>query len=264
MSSSSDEGEIRENGVVLDSKATSSNQLDGSGVDRPDRNRARHSPKHDDTRSRRPPSPRGFKRSRDDDRDAHHRGGRGGSDPRHFKVHFEDAPRSARNSYTDLDRPSPRGRYEDSDRPSGQRYDSRDHPDAGSRYNDDRRRYADKRPRTRSPSPPYRSGRGGGRGRNDRGRRDGLGYGRSHNGEQAESSKYSAQNNAKQVRDGAMSRRFPVAGSKDFHKEVAKSDKGATDDRINKQTENLHIRYDHPLQVLEQVNSLTVRIPAAF
>lgn len=245
MSSSSDEGEIRENGVE-DSKASTLPQAEGNGVDRQDR-RARpdRSPDRGDYNSRRPRSPRGYKRSRDDDRGSYARTGRGGSDPRRFRVHYEDdaAPR-ARHAYNDPDRPVSRGRYEDVDHSSGSRnHDSRDH---ASRYDDRDRDHgrADKRARTRSPSP-YRSGRGGGRGRFDGNRRNADGPGRTHPGQQGASYKYSAQT-AKQVRDDTA-RRFPVPEDTSDSKDVAKSHQGATDERIAKDTSHLHLKYDKVL-----------------
>ncbi|KAM0279455.1 hypothetical protein ACHAQH_004616 [Verticillium albo-atrum] len=112
MTSSSDEGEIVENDVG-DLKATSlPKQLDGNGVDRPDRTqdryRASRSPEYGSPRrmpSRRSPSPRGFKRVRDD----HDHGGRSSRDEtRRFRVHYEDydrdSARSSRISYDDRDR----------------------------------------------------------------------------------------------------------------------------------------------------------------
>ncbi|KAH6646392.1 kinase-like domain-containing protein [Truncatella angustata] len=180
--SSSDEGEIIETGVGAgDLKATSLPQFNGNGVDRPDRNRPRHSkstsPEVDaasryastSTRNR---SPRGSKRSRSDyparsngDRDRDR-------DPRNFRVHYEDARDSRRShfSYDDDDRPPSRSsasglRYDDRDR-ARDHGPSRDHSRERER---DRDGYADKRPRnrTRSPNRPPRSGRD----RNDRDRR---------------------------------------------------------------------------------------------
>lgn len=229
--SSSDEGEIIEH-AVEGSKATSLPYHDGNGVDRQDRSRARdsRSPDYGDSRSRRQLSPRGYKRSRDDrdrDSDSYQSGGRGAPDPRRFKVHYEESSRHdsrrSRQPYEDLDRPPSRNRYEDGDRPSNRRFDSRDNY----RYDDRDRnqdRYADKRPRTRSPSPP-RSGRGG-KGRYEQGRRNDDHFSRQRNGEQAESIKYSAHHD-KQARDDPLNKRAPVAGDTTRSKEVAKSDKGA-------------------------------------
>jgi len=161
---SSDEGEIRD-GVV---KATTTPQLDGTPVDRPNRTRsidsASMSPEHaqksrdyrSSERSRSPYSDqqrRGYKRSRDDDYPDRTR------DPRRFRVHYEDDTQDYKRR--------PRPAYEDLDRPAATselRYDDRD-------------RYPQKRHRTRSRSP-YRANRGGSRGggRNEYGgqsRRDG-------------------------------------------------------------------------------------------
>lgn len=256
MSSSSDEGEIREKGVE-DSKASTLPQLEANGVDRQDRirNRNPRSPGHGDHPSRQPISPRGYKRPRDDDRESPYRGGRGGSDPRRFKVHYEDAPPSRSRNGTDVTNPpTSRGRYEDLDRPSGSRYyDPRDRPSGTSRHDDrdhDSRR-ADKRPRTRSPSP-YRSGRGGGNGRNGRGRGDAGRSGRTFPGEQASFNKNGAQT-VKSVRDNTAFKRFPDAEARDFSKDVAKSDQGATDKRMADKTSHLHIEYGtHSVRVSGQ------------
>ncbi|KAI1496118.1 kinase-like domain-containing protein [Biscogniauxia marginata] len=180
---SSDEGEIVENGVG-DLKATSLSQLDGPGVDRMDRTRARYSrsrspdyvngSRYHTGALRRSRSPRGHKRLRDD-RDSY-RGGRLDADPRRFRVHYEDSRDSYRRS---------RLSYDDDDRPpvhsstSGLQYDDKDRGYSRNRTRDrsrdhdrdrDRDRYADKRPRVRSRSP-YRPPRGG-RDRGDQLRRD--------------------------------------------------------------------------------------------
>lgn len=247
MSSSSDEGEIRENGVE-EFKASTLPHAEGNGVDRQDR-RARpdRSPDRGGYNSRRPRSPRGYKRSRDDERDSYARGGRGGPDPRRFRVRYEDdvGPRG-RHVYNDPDRPVSRGHYEDVDHPSGRRNnDLRDYP---ARYDDRDRDYgrADKRARSRSPSP-YRSGRGSGRDRYEGNRRNADGPGRAHLGQQGASTKYSAQT-AKQVRDDTA-RRFPVPEDTGGSKNVAKSHQGATDERIAKDTSYLHLKYDtNPFQ----------------
>ena len=154
-SASSDEGEIRDGVGSVEKATTSLAQFDGTSVDRQDRTRSSNStsmsPQHgyrskdrrSHERSRSPYSdrqPRGFKRARDEDYADRSR------DPRRFKVHYEDAPkhyaRRPRVSYEDIDHGSSELRY------------------------DDRDRYAEKRPRTRSRSP-YRSSRG----------REGNGYG---------------------------------------------------------------------------------------
>jgi serine/threonine-protein kinase PRP4 len=146
---SSDEGEIRDSG--LEKATTSLLQLDGSFVDPQDRNRSRYSKSNSPPaensstsrgrrsadRSRSPYSnraPRGAKRARDDDHyDRHH------TDPRRFRVHYEDRSgdnrRRGRASYEDLDKgPS---------LSTDLRYDDRD-------------RYVEKRTRSRSRSP-YRA-----------------------------------------------------------------------------------------------------------
>ncbi|KAI3329378.1 kinase-like protein [Xylariaceae sp. AK1471] len=173
--SSSDEGEIVENRVG-NSKATSLPQIDGPGVDRMDRTRARFSrsrspeylngSRHHPTTSRRSRSPRGLKRPHDD-RDSH-RGGRLDPDPRRFRVHYEDphdSYRRARISYDDEDRPPSRSsatnlHYDDRDRGHGR--------DRARDRSQDRDRYPDKRSRNRTRSP-YNSSRGD---RGDHSRRD--------------------------------------------------------------------------------------------
>ena len=148
-SASSDEGEIRD-GTGSEVKATTSlPHFDGISVDRQDRTRSSNStsmsPEHgyrskdrrSRERSRSPYSdrqPPGSKRARDEDYADRNR------DPRRFKVHYEDASQD----YTRR----PRVSYEDID-----------HGTSELRY-DDRDRYPEKRPRTRSRSP-YRSSRGG-------------------------------------------------------------------------------------------------------
>jgi serine/threonine-protein kinase PRP4 len=162
-SASSDEGEIRDGSVE---KATKSPlNFEGTTVDPQDRNRSSNSTSMSPEngyisrdrisreRSRSPYSdypPRGSKRARDEDYPERAR------DPRRFKVHYEDKNssdyrRRSRVSYEDLDRgPVPN---------SDLRYDERD-------------RYSDKRPRTRSRSP-YRPNRGGvGYGRGGQSRRE--------------------------------------------------------------------------------------------
>lgn len=274
MSSSSDEGEIRENGAgvpvgVKDSKASTLPQLGTNGVDRQDR-RARSSrspPRDGDYRSRRPRSPRGYKRSREDDREPYSRNGRGGqgSDPRRFRVHYEDAapPSRSRHAHEDLDRPHSRGRHDEADRASGLRYnDSRDYA-SSSRYDDRDRDYgrSDKRPRTRSPSP-YRSGRGAASGRSDRDRREIDTSSRARPGQHAGAyAKYSA-HTAKQVRDDNASRRLPVAQTRDIFKDVAKFEQGATDERMAKDTSHLHLKYEpYPFSPKDELLNHPIAIP---
>lgn len=259
MSSSSDEGEIRENGGVQDSKASTLPRAEGTGVDRQDR-RARpdRSPDRADYNSQRARSPRGNKRSRDDDRDSNYRGGRG-RDPRQFRVHYEDVPPPrSRHPYEDVDRPDSRGRYDDLDRPSTHRsHDNRYEPSLYEDRNRDRDYgRAGKRARTRSPSP-RQSGRGGGRGRYDGGRRDAQGPGRSQPGQQGASSKCSA-HTAKQVRDDTA-RRFPAPEAKAVSKNVAKLHQGATVERMAQDTSHLHLKYGRlpapNLSVTDSANS---------
>ncbi|KAI1177596.1 kinase-like domain-containing protein [Nemania sp. FL0916] len=177
---SSDEGEIVETRDGS-SKATSLPQIDGHGVDRVDRTRARFSRsrspeylndlRHRPAASRRSRSPRGLKRSHDD-RDSY-RGGRLDPDPRRFRVHYEDPRdnyRRARLPYDDEDRPPSRSsatnlHYDDRDRNAT----GRNHPRDRSQ---DRDRYPEKRRRNRSRSP-YSLSRGErDRERDDRARRD--------------------------------------------------------------------------------------------
>ncbi|KAI0176407.1 kinase-like protein [Hypoxylon sp. FL1284] len=166
-SASSDEGEIVENGVG-DSKATSLSRIEGTGVDRVDRNRPRYSrSKSPDyvSGSRYPPSsrrscsPRGLKRPRDD-RDSY-RGGRSDADARRFRVHYEDAADSQRRlrlPYDDEDRSPSRSsatdlHYDDRDRDSTAR--DRERERSWDRDRKSRRRH---RNRTRSPyRPPPRN-----------------------------------------------------------------------------------------------------------
>ncbi|KAL2203765.1 hypothetical protein CC79DRAFT_1073240 [Sarocladium strictum] len=147
--SSSDEGEIVENGVQS-SKATSLAHPEGSGVDRRDRLSSRHSTPDRDSASRDSPrrsrSPRGFKRSRDE-RDSY---GRSRNDARQGRGHYDDVRRDnygrSRLPYDDSDR-SPRSR---DDRHGRDRDRDRDRDDYRQR---DRDRFPDKRPRQRSRSP---------------------------------------------------------------------------------------------------------------
>lgn len=246
MSSSSDEGEIREKGVG-NPKASSLPKFERNGVDRQDRsqNSNPRSADHGDYAPRPPLSPRGYKRPRDEERETYNRGGRRGSDPRRFRVHYEDTPPlRSRNGNDDTNRPPSRGRYEDLDRPSGTRYyDSRDRPSDTGRYDDRDRdfRRAEKRPRTKSPSP-HRSGKGGRNGRNGQGRGDAGRSGRAHPSNHASFTKSGAQA-AKSVRDSTVFKRFPDAEAKDVSKDVAKSYQGVTDKRMAEKTSRLHIEY---------------------
>ncbi|EEY20180.1 serine/threonine-protein kinase prp4 [Verticillium alfalfae VaMs.102] len=219
MTSSSDEGEIVEHDAG-DLKATSlPKKLDGNGVDRPDRTRDRYaasrSPEYDSPRrgpSRRSPSPRGFKRARDD----HDYGGRARDHSRRFRVHYEDHDRdnarSSRISYDDRDR-SP-------SRASNHSYDGRngDHGrESGRPRGHDQDRYPDKRPRQRSRSP-YRGSRGSGR--DDRYRRDDQGPTRG--GDVSRSAQQHDQNQ-RDFRNGLSSfKRASVGDDPRAPKEVAK------------------------------------------
>lgn len=174
MASSSDEGEIIENGAE-DLKATSLQHTGRSSVDRQDRHKSRHStPDHDSASrqsntSRRSNSPRGSKRPYDDrekERDRDYYGSR--HDSGHYRSHYEDSRRD--------DNRRPRGLYDDLDRPasraSNYSYDGRDRSRERDHYRDkDRDWYANKRPRNRSRSP-HRSRRAD-RGRFDRFVREG-------------------------------------------------------------------------------------------
>ncbi|RSL93930.1 hypothetical protein CEP52_012959 [Fusarium oligoseptatum] len=174
MASSSDEGEIIENGAE-DLKATSLQHTGRSSVDRQDRQKSRLStPDHDSASrhsntSRRSNSPRGSKRPYDDrerERDRDHYGSR--HDSGHYRSHYEDSRRD--------DNRRPRGLYDDLDRPasrtSNYSYDARDRSRERDHYRDkDRDWYANKRPRNRSRSP-HRSRRAD-RGRFDRFVREG-------------------------------------------------------------------------------------------
>ncbi|KAJ4221571.1 U4/U6 small nuclear ribonucleoprotein prp4, variant 3 [Fusarium solani] len=174
MASSSDEGEIIENGAE-DLKATSLQHTGRSSVDRQDRQKSRLStPDHDSASrqsntSRRSNSPRGSKRPYDDrerERDRDYYGSR--HDSGHYRSHYEDSRRD--------DNRRPRGLYDDLDRPasraSNYSYDGRDRSRERDHYRDkDRDWYANKRPRNRSRSP-HRSRRAD-RGRFDRFMREG-------------------------------------------------------------------------------------------
>ncbi|KAI5462825.1 kinase-like domain-containing protein [Mariannaea sp. PMI_226] len=161
MASSSDEGEIIENGVEV-LKATSLRHPEGSGVDRQDRHRSRLStPDYDSASrysntSRRSPSPRGYKRQRDNkdrEKERDRYPGKSRDYPsRPNRSHHNDSPndefRRPHASYDDLDRPV--------SRPSNYSYDSYDRDRGHDRdgYRDrDRDWYSNKRPRNRSRSP---------------------------------------------------------------------------------------------------------------
>ncbi|KAI0999404.1 Serine/threonine-protein kinase [Podosphaera aphanis] len=143
---SSDEGEIRENSVGKANMSLS--QLDGTSVDRQDRNRSstsssissEHEYKSGGKLSReRSHSPRyrrqnhSTKRIRDEEYID-----RNGNDPRKFKVHYEDTP----HTYQRRSRP----KYSGTSNQSSLQYDDSEEP------------YTNKRARTRSRSP-YRASR---------------------------------------------------------------------------------------------------------
>jgi serine/threonine-protein kinase PRP4 len=218
---SSDEGEIRDTG--LEKATTSLFALDGAGVDPQDRNRSRSraskSPSLENGSSLRDSrtvernhssysnrAPRGSKRSREEDHyDRRH------TDPRRFKVHYEDRPadfrRRGRVSYEDLDNgsaPLPDLRY------------------------DDRDRYADKRPRTRSRSrSPYRPSAGDDRreraGQNQKERNRYDGYRQS---ERSGSHGFEKQSSRSFV-DQSVSKRGEGPVPTDLSKQEAKSTKGS-------------------------------------
>ncbi|KAK7429366.1 U4/U6 small nuclear ribonucleoprotein prp4 [Neonectria magnoliae] len=239
MASSSDEGEIVENGVE-DLKATSLRHPGGSGVDRQDRHRSRLStPDHDaasrhSNNSRRSPSPRGYKRQRDDkdrnrerERDGDHYAGRPrDNDPRHFRSQYDesrrDDPRRPRPSYEDLDHPA--------SRTSNLNYGGRDREGSRDRdeYRGNREAYSNKRPRNRSRSPK-RYGRAE-RGRFDRfvkeghhDRRDdprGLKYDDGHNSRDA----------------GFVSKRTTVGEASRAKEDDAKPNKGIANGHASSKT----------------------------
>jgi len=222
---SSDEGEIRDTGI--EKATTSLLELDGAGVDPQDRNRSRSthskSPSIENgssLRDTRPAgrnhssypdrSPRGSKRVREEDHyDRRH------TDPRRFKVHYEDRQadyrRRARVSYEDLDNgPSPL-------------------PDL--RY-DDRDRYPEKRPRTRSRSrSPYRALAGndrrerGGQIQKDRKRYDGY-----PQSERSASYGFEGQKSRSFI-DQSVSKRGDGPVPADVFKQEAKSAKGSSQQR---------------------------------
>jgi serine/threonine-protein kinase PRP4 len=214
---SSDEGEIRDGGVE---KATTSLPMyDGTSVDRPDRNRSSKSnsmsPGHvynhrdRDRRSRdRSRSPysdrqhRGSKRAREEEYTDRSRG-----DPRRFRVHYEDAPQDYKRR--------PRPPYEDLDRVPA--------PSSDLRY-DDRDRYAEKRPRTRSRSP-YRADRGLDRhGRGGLPRRDDRYGGRGSEDHRPNS--YGNGNYSRETQDLSVSKRGPSPLPADISRREAKTTQG--------------------------------------
>ncbi|RTE77458.1 hypothetical protein BHE90_008066 [Fusarium euwallaceae] len=222
MASSSDEGEIIENGAE-DLKATSLQHTGRSSVDRQDRQKSRLStPDHDSASrhsntSRRSNSPRGSKRPYDDrerERDRDHYGSR--HDSGHYRSHYEDSRRD--------DNRRPRGLYDDLDRPasrtSNYSYDARDRSRERDHYRDkDRDWYANKRPRNRSRSP-HRSRRAD-RGRFDRFVREGQ-YDRRDDA--SGELKYDDDRNSRN--GGSVSKRTTVGEASRAQRHDAKPDKG--------------------------------------
>jgi serine/threonine-protein kinase PRP4 len=223
---SSDEGEIRDGNVE---KATTSLPMyDGTSVDRPDRNRSSNSksmsPEHGgrfrDRRSRdRSRSPysdrqlRGSKRAREEEYTDRSR------DPRRFKVHYEDAPQDYKHRSRVL--------YEDLDRGPASSSDLR--------Y-DDRDRYAEKRPRTRSRSP-YRSDRGGDR--HKRGgqlRRDDR-YGRGN--EDRRPNSYGNGDYSRERKDLSVSKRGPSPLPADNSRREAKTTQGYSQHHNDQSSKNM-------------------------
>lgn len=229
-SASSDEGEIRD-GTGSEVKATTSlPQFDGTSVDRQDRTRSSNStsisPEHgyrskdrrSHERSRSPYSdrlPRGSKRARDDDYADRSR------DPRRFKVHYEDAPKD----YTRR----PRVSYEDID-----------HSSSNLRY-DDRDRYAEKRPRTRSRSP-YGASRGGERnGHGGQSRRGGNRYdGRPDVGRPSSYGHGDVRN--RDSRDQSVSKRAQSPLPADNARHEAKTTQGHSQQHNDKPATNLKLK----------------------
>lgn len=177
MASSSDEGEIIDNGVE-DLKASSlpraSTTHQGSGVDRRGRPQSKRSPTDRDApsryggpSSRRSPSPRGHKRPHDDrerDREPYGRNRDYDSSRGSRPARYDDRPREnhqrSQVSYEDLDQPPSRSSYYDQDprdRARGRDDHGRDRDrlrDDRDRNSNNRDRYSDsKRPRHRSRSP---------------------------------------------------------------------------------------------------------------
>ncbi|KZZ98841.1 serine/threonine-protein kinase prp4 [Moelleriella libera RCEF 2490] len=167
MASSSDEGEIIEDGTG-DLKATSLATHSGNGIDRRDRLSSRQSsPEYDSASGRsgssrpsRSPPPRGHKRTRDE-RDSI--GRTRDRDSRQVRARYDDRRGNSfgrsRITYDDLDRPPSNAsgaldRWYDKER--DYRSDRRPRGGNHSRYpdDDDEMRYNDRKVRVRSPSPP--------------------------------------------------------------------------------------------------------------
>jgi serine/threonine-protein kinase PRP4 len=183
----SEDGEIIETGVDDSNTVSSRNDAQRTSVDRRDRDYDRYSRSPDRAPSyrqnRRSPSPRGFKRARDD-RDFY-QGGRGGRS----RPHYDDAYSNSRRHFHDEDRPHRGGssRYDDPDRLA-----SRHHSEA---YRDEH----DSRPNKRRD-----------RGQ-DRVTRERDSFGRNAHGDQAKSIKYAQ--NERHSRDDNASKRTAAADS---------------------------------------------------
>lgn len=156
MTSSSDEGEIIEDGGQH-TKAPALQRTEGSSVDRQDRN-INSGPSPDDSASRREDSqlsrmsrsPRGYKRHHDDYDSRDHRRGYDDRRSRHHDDARRDIPKRSRVSYDDLDSPG------DSNSPGSRANGRRD------RYNDRDADLYDDRPRrqrSRSPRDSHRDAR---------------------------------------------------------------------------------------------------------
>lgn len=234
---SSDEGEIVENGVG-DSKATSLSHIEGTGVDRVDRNRARYSRSRSPEyvngsryplSSRQSHSPRGHKRLRDD-RDSY-RGGRLDTDPRRFRVHYEDSADSQRRlrlPYDDEDRPPSRSsasdlHYDDRDR------DFTTHNRGGDRSRD-RDRHPRKRHRNRTRSP-YRPPPRNEKNRNGHSRRDDNKSQRAPDRDGTDSARPSHQGTPRHSQDQAKyTQRQPLVETFDTGKDKTKRSPGSSNE----------------------------------
>ncbi|KAL2171679.1 hypothetical protein VTG60DRAFT_1975 [Thermothelomyces hinnuleus] len=228
---SSDEGEIVEATPLP--RSGQNGDVDRTGRHRgryPSRTPERDFPSRESADGpRRSRSPRGWKRSREDQRDRR--------DSRQFRVHYEGSSRDHRRPYRDLDRPPSRGADRYDERPN-YRYGSREpapprprghRADGGAydrSYDRDRRDdgYPDKRARTRSRSP---RGRGDRTDRTDRAGRDG---GRSADDLRSGEDKYSAPAE-RRPQDGSTSKRDAPVEVPDVSKQTAKTDQGATVER---------------------------------
>jgi serine/threonine-protein kinase PRP4 len=246
-SASSDEGEISDVGV--EKATTMPPKLDGTSVDRQDRNRSRKSismsPEHNygqrdrrsNERSRSPYSDRasrGAKRNRDDDYLDRSR------DPRRFKVHYEDNSSDYRRR--------PRVSYEDLDRGpatyTGLSYDERD------RYSDN------KRPRTRSRSP-YRANRGESYNHGGHGRRDAERYAQSGpRGNRFSSSNGNGETRNRDFMDQSVSKRGHSPLPTGNTRQEAKSAQGYLQQSFDKSSNNNDVA-KYGLSPYFENNSLT-------